>query len=199
MNLINILFFASASSGLSINVDLLSGPRLSPRQSDARNGYFDVPILQSADHYMYTINISVGTPPQELAVQFDTGSSELWVPAADNDVCVQDQCLNGSFTPRLSSSYLLLEKDTMNISYFSVGDYAAGDWAQDTVVFEDGSELDSFVFGVARTGPNVSSFTSSILPGCLECLNAQTKPQRRSNTSCLPLPTFILTECSLWA
>lgn len=34
---------------------------------------------------LYVANFSVGRPPQQLLLQLDTGSSDLWVPAADSD------------------------------------------------------------------------------------------------------------------
>ena len=43
----------------------------------------------------YTVNISVGTPPQPLQVILDTGSSDLWFPAAE--ACPsQNECPSGS-------------------------------------------------------------------------------------------------------
>lgn len=44
--------------------------------------------LQNAEQAgLYAVNITVGTPPQDLIVQLDTGSSDLWVPAASASIC----------------------------------------------------------------------------------------------------------------
>ena len=36
---------------------------------------------------LYLLNISVGTPPQQLQVQIDTGSADLWMPESGKTLC----------------------------------------------------------------------------------------------------------------
>ncbi|KAF4598292.1 hypothetical protein EYR38_006688 [Pleurotus pulmonarius] len=73
---------------------------------------------------LYYGGISFGTPAQELTVDIDTGSADLWVPVN----C--PRCANNQFRPERSSTYTN-ENKRFQISYGS-GD-ASGTLARDTV------------------------------------------------------------------
>lgn len=50
-------------------------------------GTIEVPVTlvngANGEGPQYLVNISVGTPPQEVTVQLDTGSADLWIFSSD--------------------------------------------------------------------------------------------------------------------
>ncbi|NXK96824.1 PEPC protein, partial [Formicarius rufipectus] len=64
----------------------------------------------------YFGEISIGTPPQNFLVLFDTGSSNLWVPSID---CNSPACFNhAKFKPSESETFIP-NGQSFNLSYGS--------------------------------------------------------------------------------
>lgn len=102
---------------------------------------------------LYFANITVGTPAQNLQVQIDTGSSDVWVPSSTASICKQgatrtsEGCAGGSFNAGDSSTFTDVEPDGFNISYVD-GSGSTGDYFQDTFSI-GGSEVKDFQMGLA--------------------------------------------------
>jgi saccharopepsin len=80
----------------------------------------------NTNNSLYTGSISLGSPPQTLIVQFDTGSTDLWVPGA-----LPASCRKSSYNHSASSSYRS-NGTSFAISYGS-GDTYKGVFSDDTV------------------------------------------------------------------
>ena len=55
---------------------------------------------------MWYTKLSLGTPPQDVEVLLDTGSSDLWVPSAGLSDCLQSKCPGGFCEFMLSLSWV---------------------------------------------------------------------------------------------
>jgi hypothetical protein len=67
--------------------------RLRPRAQ----GSTDVSLLNNLTEGVYVATVTVGTPPQTLKLQVDTGSSDTWVPASNASICQEGKlCFYGS-------------------------------------------------------------------------------------------------------
>ncbi|XP_032270916.1 pepsin F-like [Halichoerus grypus] len=95
----------------------------------------------------YVGTISIGTPPQEFKVIFDTGSSDLWVPST---YCSSPACANHNvFNPLLSSTFRISGRP-IHLQYGS--GRMSGFLAYDTVQF--GGLIDeSQAFGLSLREP----------------------------------------------
>lgn len=102
------------------------------RQDD--KGVVDVPIRN--DVFLYYMNMSIGTPPQEFEVHLDTGSSDLWTNVASSDLCATTSyCDTGTYDANASSTYEYVNS-LFQIQYVDESS-SAGDYVRDTVRFTD--------------------------------------------------------------
>lgn len=104
------------------------------------------------------VNITVGTPPQNLSLSLDTGSSDIWVNLPNSTYCEgdDDPCSStGLFNIKKSSSFEMLDY-VMNATYAS-GFLAYGHYATDTLSI-GGAKLKDMEFAVAETSLNPRKF-----------------------------------------
>lgn len=116
--------------------------RLRRRQSGT------VTVQLSNEETLYFMSVSIGTPPQEMQLHIDTGSSDLWVNSGGSQLCRTSAQLcsgAGTYSATASSTYQYVNSD-FNITYVD-GTGAQGDYAADKVTFA-GVTLQPQIFGI---------------------------------------------------
>jgi len=84
----------------------------------------------------YQTGLLVGTPPQKVLVQIDTGSSDLWVVSAENPYCSlsSSKCAEGStFDPKRSRSFKANDSATNFSITYGDATFAYGVYIQDDI------------------------------------------------------------------
>ena len=135
-------------------------------------------VYNSEGSLLYLINVTVGTPPQKLQLQLDTGSSDIWIPWVRSLQCAQQfLCTDdGSYDETKSSTYTLVQSSTFSISYVD-GSRIRGDYVADT--FDMGSvSIPQMIMGLAKTAQepeNIQTFQGIMGIGleANEAINAQ--------------------------
>lgn len=70
------------------------------------------------ERILYLINVTIGNPPRPFGLQLDTGSSDLWVPSADSNVCRQrGGCELGAYDSESSTFDSLNGQELFHIAY----------------------------------------------------------------------------------
>jgi hypothetical protein len=110
---------------LSLNVFVILCALLSPGLSDAapkvlsmrmyrqeqntlqKRAPLSVTLGNAWRDFLYYVNATVGTPPQEVRLQIDTGSSDVWMFGPDSCDSSTSTCLGGACKSMNVSIFLL--------------------------------------------------------------------------------------------
>lgn len=130
----------------------------------SRRGRTEIELKHDSGTF-YSATLEIGTPRQEVAILFDTGSSDMWVASSANPYCLNNQSYSnetyngqeivpsidcealGSFDFSASSSFKDLDIGRFYISY-SDESFADGFWANEKLQI-NGIDVSSLQFGVA--------------------------------------------------
>lgn len=120
--------------------------RVIPRHLQLRRRSQFEPLIDQDNDQNWAGTISIGTPGQSFVVDFDTGSSDLWVTSTS---CTSAICSEKhSYDPSQSSTF---HKQPGNFSImFGDGSTVSGDVATDTVTVA-GVQVTDQTFSPART------------------------------------------------
>ncbi|TWU72555.1 hypothetical protein ED733_000849 [Metarhizium rileyi] len=97
---------------------------------------------------LYFLNVTLGTPPQQVRLHVDTGSSDMWVNTPGSEFCSLEgePCAEArTYTANSSSTYEYVNSK-FSISYVDKSS-SAGDYAKDTIRLS-GVNISSFQFGI---------------------------------------------------
>lgn len=97
---------ALARSSWAGVVQLDIARRSTPELLSRRSGSFTSDLMNNVTAGVYVTTVEVGSPPQKVTLQVDTGSSDTWVPANNASVCGQGGCFFGSceYSSRITST-----------------------------------------------------------------------------------------------
>ncbi|EWC48955.1 hypothetical protein DRE_00260 [Drechslerella stenobrocha 248] len=132
------------------------------------------------EYLLYYVDVKVGTPPQDIRLQIDTGSSDVWAPSSNSAFCrsKKNQCKEGSYNASKSSTRQLVSRNGFKISYLD-GSHAEGDFISEAftignITVKDmqiGVGLDTDIdAGILGIGYPANSVSEEMYPGLVDQL-----------------------------
>ncbi|KAK0354838.1 hypothetical protein LTR59_001549 [Friedmanniomyces endolithicus] len=122
-------------------------------------------ILTYSDGGAYYANVTVGTPPQDQVVILDTGSSDLYFDATTAQACMgtgPNSCRGGTFNPKNSNSYNVVDQSPAFNTTFGDGSTASGPFSTDMIGIGD-VVLSNVQFGVAEEVNSTSGYAVGLM------------------------------------
>lgn len=146
--------------------------------------------LLNAGH-LYIANISIGTPPQSMSVQLDTGSSDLWVPSTVSTMCRNPSCDTwGAFDETASETFKpLLTPDDFYIAYGDDSEYQ-GNYFSDKLVIGD-AEVEGMTMAVVKDAANLVGDGSSADNNGLMGIGFDSNQARAATLDVKPFPGVV--------
>ncbi|KAK0624615.1 mitochondrial elongation factor g 1-like protein [Bombardia bombarda] len=128
-------------------------PPVDVRRLGKRASTYEEVVTNEQTKGGYFATCRLGTPAQDLTLQLDTGSSDIWVPDSSAKICRATTsgggCTLGAFDPSDSSTFNVTLPNEFDISYVD-GSSSKGDYFTD--VFEiGGATLQNMTMGLGST------------------------------------------------
>ena len=122
--------------------------RRPPRQlDDGDSDSIGALALSNCHLVLWTGDVSIGTPPQEFTLDFDTGSSDIWVPSRHCDETCDTFDHWRRYDSKASTTHQGVAGNQPFLAQYIDGEKVSGFYAQDVLRLGDFVEIDNQVFG----------------------------------------------------